>query len=51
MNPNEIQFERYWRKKISQEIALYELFNMNNLSEETSEVLEHLRKNVRTVRH
>ena len=46
MNPNEIQFERYWRKKISEEIAMYSLINQNLTSDETNEVLDHLREHV-----
>ena len=46
MNPNEIQFERYWRKKISEEIAMYSLINQHLTSDETNEVLDHLREHV-----
>ncbi len=46
MNPNQIQFERYWRKKISQEIAMYSLINQHLTSDETNEVLDHLREHV-----
>ena len=46
MNPNQIQFERYWRKKISEEIAMYSLINQNLTSDETNEVLDHLREHV-----
>ena len=46
MNPNEIQFERYWRKKISEEIAMYSLITQHLTSDETNEVLDHLREHV-----
>jgi hypothetical protein len=46
MNPNQIQFERYWRKKISQEIAMYSLINQHLTSDETNKVLDHLREHV-----
>ncbi len=46
MNPNQIQFERYWREKISQEIAMYSLINHHLTSDETNEVLDHLREHV-----
>jgi hypothetical protein len=49
MNPNQIQFERYWREKISQEIAMYSLINQHLTSDETCEVLDHLRKHVGNV--
>jgi len=48
MNPNQIQFERYWRKKISQEIAMYTLINGHLISDETGEVLDELRDHVGT---
>jgi hypothetical protein len=48
MNPNQIQFERYWRKKISQEIAMYTLINGHLISDETGEVLDELRNHVGT---
>jgi pantothenate kinase-related protein Tda10 len=46
MSPNEIQFERYWRQQISQEIAMYALVNKSINSEEMSEMLDHLREHV-----
>jgi hypothetical protein len=48
MNPNQIQFERYWREKISQDVAMYSLINQHVISEETSKVLDHLRKDIKT---
>jgi hypothetical protein len=51
MNPNQIQFEHYWRKKISQEIAMYSLINQHLTSDETCEVLDHLREHVGKVLH
>jgi hypothetical protein len=49
MNPNQIQFERYWREKISQDIAMYSLINQHVISEETSKVLDHLRKDIKAL--
>ena len=49
MNPNQPQFEFYWRKKISQEIAMYTLINKHLISDETCEVLDELRDHVGTV--
>jgi hypothetical protein len=49
MNPNQPQFELYWRKKISQEIAMYTLINGHLISDETSEILDELREHVGTV--
>jgi uncharacterized protein (DUF2267 family) len=49
MNPNQIQFERYWREKISQDIAMYSLTNQHVISEETSKVLDHLRKDIKAL--
>ncbi len=46
MSPNEIQFERYWRQQISQEIAMYALVNKSLNSEEMSEMLDQLREHV-----
>lgn len=51
MNPNEIQFELYWRDVISREIDMYRLINNHLISEETSEVLDELREHVGTVFH
>jgi len=48
VNPNQIQFELYWRKKISQEIAMYTLINGHLISDETGEVLDELRNHVGT---
>jgi hypothetical protein len=49
MNPNQPQFELYWREQISKEIGLYALINHHLMSEETSEVLNELREYVRAV--
>lgn len=49
MNPNQPQFELYWRDVISKEIDMYKLINNHLISEETSEVLDELREYVRTV--
>ena len=49
MNPNQPQFELYWRKKISQEIAVYTLINGHLITDETGEVLDELREHVGTV--
>lgn len=49
MNPDQPQFELYWRDRISREIALYTLINLHLMSEETSEVLDELREHVGTV--
>lgn len=49
MNPNQPQFELYWRKKISQDIAMYTLINGHLISDETGEVLDELREHVGTV--
>lgn len=49
MNPEQPQFELYWREQISKEIALYTLINHHLMSEETCEVLDELREHVRTV--
>lgn len=48
MNPNQPQFELYWRKKISQEIAVYTLINGHLITDETGEVLDELREHVGT---
>ena len=49
MNPNQPQFELYWRDVISREIDMYRLINNYLISEETSEVLDELREHVGTV--
>ena len=49
MNPNQPQFELYWRDVISKEIDMYRLINSHLISEETSEVLGELKEYVRTV--
>lgn len=49
MNPNQPQFEIYWRDIISREIDMYRLINSHLISEETSEVLGELKEYVRTV--
>lgn len=49
MNPNQPQFEVYWREQISKEIGLYALINHHLMSEETCEVLDELREYVREV--
>lgn len=51
MNPNQPQFELYWRKKISQEISMYTLINSHLMSDETGEVLDELREHVGIVLH
>lgn len=42
MNPREIQFEKYWRDKISREISLYVLQNMDGMDADTLDWFEHL---------
>lgn len=49
MNPNQPQFELYWRDVISKEIDMYSLINSHLISEETYEVLGELKEYVRTV--
>ena len=49
MNPNQPQFELYWRDVISKDIDLYRLITNHLISEETAEVLDELREYVRTV--
>jgi hypothetical protein len=49
MNPNQPQFELYWRNVISKEIDMYSLINRHLISEETYEVLSELKEYVRTV--
>jgi hypothetical protein len=49
-SPSEIQFEKYWRDKISQEIALYTLQNMDRIGVETYEALDHVRENVKRIK-
>ena len=49
MNPDQPQFELYWREQISKEIALYTLINHHLMSDETCEVLDELREHVGTV--
>ena len=49
MNPNQPQFELYWRNVISKEIDMYGLINRHLISEETYEVLSELKEYVRTV--
>ena len=49
MNPNQPQFELYWRDVISKEIDMYRLINSHLISDETAEVLDELREHVRTV--
>ena len=49
MNPNQPQFELYWRNVISKEIDMYSLINSHLISEETYEVLSELKEYVRTV--
>jgi hypothetical protein len=51
MNPNQPQFELYWRDVISREIAMYTLINGHLISDETAEVLDELREHVGTVIH
>ena len=51
MNPNQPQFELYWRDVISREIAMYTLINGHLISDETGEVLDELREHVGTVIH
>lgn len=49
MNPEQPQFELYWRDIISREIDMYRLINSHLISEETQEVLGELKEYVRTV--
>ena len=49
MNPNQPQFELYWRDVISKEIDMYRLINSHLISDETAEVLDELREHVITV--
>lgn len=49
MNPDQPQFELYWRDVISREIDMYRLINSHLISEETHEVLGELKEYVRTV--
>jgi hypothetical protein len=49
MNPDQPQFELYWRDIISREIDMYRLINSHLISEETYEVLGELKEYVRTV--
>ena len=49
MNPNQIQFEIYWRNVISKEIKMYALCNRHLLTEDTLEALDELSKHVGAV--
>lgn len=40
---NEIQFEKYWREKISQEVGAYLLQDNEPLSEDQHEAILHIR--------
>lgn len=51
MNPNEIQFELYWRDVISREIKMYALCNKHLLTEDSLEILDELSEHVGTVFH
>jgi hypothetical protein len=44
MNPDQPQFELYWRDVISREIDMYRLMNNHLISEDTLEVLDELIK-------
>lgn len=49
MNPNQPQFEIYWRDRISKEIEMYALCNKHLIAEDTLEVLGELSEHVGTV--
>ena len=49
MNPNQPQFEIYWRDRISKEIEMYALCNKHLIAEDTLEVLDELSEHVGTV--
>ncbi len=51
MNPNQPQFELYWRDVISREIQMYALCNKYLLTEDTFEVLDELSEYVGTALH
>lgn len=51
MNPNQPQFELYWRDVISREIKMYALCNRHLLTEDTLEVLDELSGHVGTIIH
>ena len=51
MNPNQPQFELYWRNLISREIKMYALCNRHLLTEDTLEALDELSGHVGTVIH
>jgi GTP cyclohydrolase I len=48
MNPNQPQFELYWRDVISREIKMYAVCNKHLLTEDTLEVLDELIEHVGT---